>query len=147
MPVDKNTQVEALLNALDSPRFLRKPLARSDHRTRVLIHHLRTTVEVGEPLKLLVMWGAGSKLAADNTKARAVKFLESYAARVKRVWPQGVTFSILFTDTHAVLNGYDLNVVNKYFDSVRCLFDDMPSEFTYSYGRGRCGKPWYAIDR
>ena len=64
-----------------------------------------------QPLPFLFYWGKGPRCKVDDPDVKCLDYLASLAHRVSAVYEPGAAVKLIFTDTHARLNGYsDLGI-------------------------------------
>lgn len=101
-----------------------------DSREKLLatVNHL---VDRQQPLSFVMYWGKGPRAKAGKHEASCLEFLSSMQERVEQVYAPGVDFTLVFTDTHADLNGHTAAAAEDYFGSVEAL----PQAGRYSFAR------------
>jgi len=73
------------------------------------------------PINFVMYWGKGEKDIVGNEEIEAIKYLDEMLNQIKVMYLPGVKTTFIFTDTHAELNGYSKNKIQKYYDSVEKL--------------------------
>jgi L-tyrosine isonitrile synthase len=86
------------------PRLLQAVVARS--------------VRQGEPVSFVAYWGKGERNQFGEPDEQCLKYLRKMLTRVEMVHRPGTEFHLIFTDSHARLNGHDVDSTNNYFISV-----------------------------
>ena len=76
-------------------------------------------IEAEEPVSFALYWGKGPRIRIAEPDVHCLSFLESLANRIKAVHQPGVSINLIFTDTHAALNGHAPGGCSAYFDAVR----------------------------
>ena len=76
------------------------------------------TIAVGEPLSFAMYWGKGPRDRLDAPDIACLDYLASLCQRVSSVYAPGAAFTLIFTDTHAKLNGYTSQSMQGYFAAV-----------------------------
>jgi hypothetical protein len=86
---------------------------------------LKSTLEramaTGRAVEFVLYWGKGPRSGASAHEIACLDYLAAMAARIRAVYPEGAVFRLIFTDTHATLNGHAADRMNAYFDSVAAL--------------------------
>lgn len=106
-------------HAMSGRRFLRSPLVWNERLERTVQRSLNDE----SPLRVLLLWGKGSKREPDRAEERAAELLVRYKQAVDAAWPPGLQYSVLFADTHAAANGYEARESNQYFSAVRAFLN------------------------
>ncbi|MCL5411058.1 MAG: asparagine synthase-related protein [Patescibacteria group bacterium] len=73
------------------------------------------------PIPFVLYWGKGEKNTAGKQEIDALNMLENINDRIKQAYKPGAEFTLVFTDTHAVLNGYSEGGIQQYYSSVKIL--------------------------
>ena len=71
-----------------------------------------------EPVEFVLYWGKGRRVALDGPDTACLDYLASMAGRIRQVYAPGATIRLIFTDTHATLNGHAPEAMDAYFDAV-----------------------------
>jgi L-tyrosine isonitrile synthase len=74
--------------------------------------------QLGGPVPFVLYWGKGPRRGLDEPDTACLDYLASLGSRVQRVYEPGVSLKLIFTDTHATLNGHAPNDMGAYFDAV-----------------------------
>jgi hypothetical protein len=77
-----------------------------------------TAIEAEDKLSFVLYWGKGPRSYACAPELDCLSFLSRLADRVKQAYPLGAIFDLVFTDTHARLNGHGELEMAKYFEDV-----------------------------
>lgn len=86
-------------------------------------------VKEDTPVSFIMYWGKGKKEISGNTEVQALKYLCKMLDKVKEKHEPGTSLTIIFTDTHAKLNGYSEREIKTYFDSVKKQISDYGFNF------------------
>jgi L-tyrosine isonitrile synthase len=70
------------------------------------------------PITFVLYWGKGPRSGAAAPDVACLDFLASLARRVEALHAPGVAFGLIFTDTHAVLNGHAREAIESYFSDI-----------------------------
>jgi L-tyrosine isonitrile synthase len=71
-----------------------------------------------EPLSFALYWGKGPRCSLGDPDIQCLDFLRSFADRVQHGYAQGAVPNLIFTDTHAELNGHAALEIWQYFYEV-----------------------------
>jgi L-tyrosine isonitrile synthase len=84
-------------------------------------HCLANVVRIRQPVPFVLYWGRGPRQEPGRPEAQTLSYLDSMFSRVKACYSPGVAATLIFTDTHAKLNGYDSTTTQRYFDATATL--------------------------
>ncbi|WP_298955662.1 hypothetical protein [uncultured Methylobacterium sp.] len=74
--------------------------------------------EAGRPLEFVLYWGKGPRSHLDAPDLACLDYLASMAGRIGQAYGPGALIRLIFTDTHAALNGHAREAADAYFDAV-----------------------------
>jgi L-tyrosine isonitrile synthase len=75
-------------------------------------------VQRNEPVSFVAYWGKGQRDHFSGPDDQCLKYLRKMLTRIDAVHSPGTEFHLVFTDSHARLNGHDVGSTNDYFTSV-----------------------------
>jgi hypothetical protein len=81
-------------------------------------------VEKSAQLPFVLYWGKGPRDVAAQPEVDCLRFLARMAARIATVHAAGAAIDLVFTDTHARLNGHSEARLERYVASVQVLADE-----------------------
>ena len=87
---------------------------------------IATATEARQPIPFILYWGKGPRHGVALPDTACLDHLTQLAERIKGVYPPGCEIRLIFTDTHALLNGHPRDGIASYFAGVR----------TYAEGAG-----------
>ena len=70
------------------------------------------------PISFVQYWGKGLRSTLAAPEFTCLDFLESMMSRVVEIYKPGVDFTLVFTDTHAALNGHSQASIHSYFQDL-----------------------------
>jgi L-tyrosine isonitrile synthase len=76
------------------------------------------TLARGEPLSFVLYWGRGPREKLDAPDITCLEYLHSLGQRVNAAYAPGAALTLIFTDTHAKLNGYPVPETHRYFAEI-----------------------------
>ena len=76
------------------------------------------SVERSEPVSFVLYWGKGPRCSIGHWDIECLDFLNSLARRVREVYLPGARIRLIFTDTHARLNGHLQTAIAHYFADI-----------------------------
>lgn len=83
-----------------------------------LLQAIAGAVQLARPVPFVLYWGKGPRGTLDAPDTTCLDYLASLRSRVRGVYEPGATFRLIFTDTHATLNGHAPKDMEAYFDAV-----------------------------
>jgi hypothetical protein len=84
----------------------------------LLIEAVAGAVQLTQPVPFALYWGKGPRCALAEPDTTCLDYLASLGARVRQVYEPGASFKLIFTDTHATLNGHAAGDIAAYFADV-----------------------------
>ncbi|WP_238313410.1 hypothetical protein [Methylobacterium crusticola] len=75
-------------------------------------------IEAGKPVPFVLYWGKGPRQHLDAPDVACLDYLGQLAARVHQAYAPGAAIRLIFTDTHAALNGHASAAADAYFGAV-----------------------------
>ena len=75
-------------------------------------------VQLARPVPFVLYWGKGPRCELAEPDAACLDYLAQFGSRVRQVYAPGAAFRLIFTDTHASLNGHAPEAMKDYFDAV-----------------------------
>jgi L-tyrosine isonitrile synthase len=70
------------------------------------------------PIPFVLYWGRGQRSHPGRPEAKCLDFLAGMISRIEKQYPQGAVVTLILTDTHAALNGYDKASTDGYFSAI-----------------------------
>jgi L-tyrosine isonitrile synthase len=71
-----------------------------------------------EPISFVQYWGKGLRPTLAAPEFACLDFLNSMIARIGETYEPGTDFTLVFTDTHAALNGHSPASIHSYFQDL-----------------------------
>jgi hypothetical protein len=96
-----------------------------------MLRVIEGTISQNAPLSFVLYWGKGPRNEAGAHEAECIQYLSSMRKRIADVYNQGAEFKVIFTDSHARLNGHSVLSYTRYFRSVDDLLG--ASDWTSCY--------------
>jgi L-tyrosine isonitrile synthase len=75
-------------------------------------------VRAERPVPLVLYWGKGPRWWLDEPDTACLDYLGMLARRIHGVYQPGAAIKLIFTDTHANLNGHAPHAIEEYFGEV-----------------------------
>jgi hypothetical protein len=85
---------------------------------KLMLTFVLRALERHEPIPFVLYWGKGPRHALADPDVQCLDYLSALARRVRDTYPHGASIILLFTDTHAKLNGYSPDEIEQYFTAV-----------------------------
>jgi hypothetical protein len=71
-----------------------------------------------EPISFVQYWGKGLRPRLEAPEFACLDFLNSMISRIGETYEPGTDFTLVFTDTHAALNGHSQASIHSYFQDL-----------------------------
>jgi len=107
--------VEKILQAFNTWSFKRE----QPDNLATLREAISRAVYQKEPVPFVLYWGKGPRSHAGAPEATCLDYLDSFAARIRKVYDKGAALRLICTDTHANLNGHLPQAIDDYFSAIR----------------------------
>ena len=75
-------------------------------------------VKSQQPISFVLYWGKGPRCEQAHPDMKCLGYLNELAGRITQAYQPGAAITLIFTDTHAQLNGFSLKVTHKYFAEI-----------------------------
>src|SRR5580704_3313902 len=85
---------------------------------QLMSHMISELIAQGEPVSFVLYWGKGPRCRLGEPDIECLEYLGTLAQRVREAYKPGTVFRLIFTDTHAELNGHAPHGVREYFAEV-----------------------------
>lgn len=113
---DKNL-AQQIFKSFNTWKFKRE----QPHTEDKFIQTISTRILNNESIKFVAYWGKGKRNKVSIPEKTGLEYLQSLFERIKNIYPKGVECSLIFTDTHAELNGHDPKNIKSYYQSLKKL--------------------------
>jgi hypothetical protein len=105
---------EQVLQSFNTWAFKREQPSNPPLMRQTILHAIRRS----EPLSFALYWGKGPRCTLAEPDIQCLDFLTLLAARVTQAHAPGAAINLIFTDTHAHLNGHQQPGICRYFSEV-----------------------------
>jgi hypothetical protein len=112
-PCRKSTPQE-ILRAFNSWSFKREQPGSPE----LMLQVIARAVALSEPVPFVLYWGKGPRSAVAAADLECLEFIKILAHRVMMVHEPGAAITLIFTDTHARLNGHGQAAIAGYFAAI-----------------------------
>jgi L-tyrosine isonitrile synthase len=75
-------------------------------------------VDSAQPLQFALYWGKGPRTQIAQPDLDCLDYLAAMAGRIKQAYAPGAAVYLIFTDTHATLNGHSSAAMSEYFEAI-----------------------------
>jgi hypothetical protein len=105
---------ETVLRSFNTWAFKREQPA----DTQLMLRMISELIALGGPIPFVLYWGKGPRRRLGEPDIECLDYLGALARRVHEAYKPGAVFKLIFTDTHAQLNGHAPDSVREYFAEV-----------------------------
>jgi hypothetical protein len=85
---------------------------------QLMLQVITDAVARGEPVSFVLYWGKGPRRSIAKPDLDCLDYLAAFTRRVKEIYQPGAILRLIFTDTHAQLNGHSVASMRRYFDEI-----------------------------
>lgn len=85
---------------------------------QLMLRMISELIALEEPISFVLYWGKGPRGRLGEPDIECLEYLGALARRVHEAYKPGALFKLIFTDTHAELNGHAPHSVREYFAEV-----------------------------
>lgn len=110
----KKTKPEKILQTFNTWAFKREQPDNTEAMRRVIAEAMKND----QPIQFVLYWGKGPRSHLDTPDTTCLDYLDALAGRVRAAYMRGASVKLIFTDTHAMLNGHSPQSVAQYFEAV-----------------------------
>ena len=107
-------QAAAIVKSFNTWRFKREQP--SDNA--LLCANVAKAVALHEPVRFVLYWGKGPRAQIAAPDHNCLGYLAAFSAAIAREYVNGARMVLIFTDTHARLNGHSDDHQHRYFSAV-----------------------------
>jgi hypothetical protein len=113
-PSQRKITAERILSAFNVRNFRREPPGDQ----QLMLQFIARAIAFNEPVPFIMYWGKGPRPTMAKPDVDCIAFLDAMLDRVREVYAHGAKLKLLFTDTHALLNGHATDGVHAYFGEI-----------------------------
>jgi L-tyrosine isonitrile synthase len=114
LPPASKVSAEKVLQSFNTWAFKREQPCDPQRMLQVISE----SMSLAEPVSFVLYWGKGPRSQLAEPDLQCLDFLAALAGRVCAVYAPGATIKLIFTDTHAQLNGHTPERIGAYFAEV-----------------------------
>jgi len=105
---------ESILKSFNTWAFKRE----QPSDTGLMLKFISEAVAKRKPVPFVLYWGKGLRSHVTDAEHQCLDFLERMSLRIAATYSPGARMHLLFTDTHAMLNGHEAGAIDAYFSEV-----------------------------
>lgn len=105
---------EQILKSFNTRSFKRE---QPDH-PELMLRVIADAIASHQPVPFIMYWGKGLRPVLAAPEYKCLDYLASMLARVADRYEPGARMTLVFTDTHAALNGHSPDSIKTYFESL-----------------------------
>lgn len=105
---------ERVLKSFNTRAFKREQPDRQD----LLLQFVSEAVSRHEPVPFVMYWGKGLRPLLAAPEYACLDYLATMLSRIEKTYKPGASFSLVFTDTHASLNGHSKDAIASYYEDL-----------------------------
>jgi L-tyrosine isonitrile synthase len=105
---------EAVLRSFNTWAFKRE----QPTDPQLMLQVVSRSIALGEPVRFALYWGKGPRGRLGEPDINCLDYLAALARRVGEAYQPGAAIHLIFTDTHAALNGHSAASIGEYFAEV-----------------------------
>jgi|SRR5580704_12566906 hypothetical protein len=105
---------EQILRAFNTRAFKRE----RPEKPELMLEFITQAHARREPISFVEYWGKGLRPALAAPEFACLDFLNSMISRIGEIYEPGTDFTLVFTDTHAALNGHSQASIHSYFQDL-----------------------------
>jgi hypothetical protein len=113
-PAKEVVTAETVLRSFNTWAFKRE----QPDDPELMLRMISESIALGAPVSFVLYWGKGPRCRLGEPDIACLNYLGSLAQRVGQAYKTGATIKLIFTDTHAELNGHAPHDVREYFAEV-----------------------------
>jgi hypothetical protein len=84
----------------------------------LMLQFISEAIALDAPVRFVLYWGKGPRCNLGLPDIACLDYLAALAHRVRAVHKPGAAFNLIFTDTHAALNGHSPAAMRGYFGEI-----------------------------
>jgi hypothetical protein len=84
----------------------------------LMLQFISEATRLAEPIPFVLYWGKGPRSRLAEPDTTCLDYLKGLADRIRGVYTPGAALTLIFTDTHAELNGHTQHSIREYFADI-----------------------------
>ena len=81
----------------------------------LMLEIISAAIAFAEPVSFVLYWGKGPRCTLAESDLACLNYLAKLADRIRETHKRGAAIKLIFTDTHAMLNGHSPESTQRYF--------------------------------
>jgi hypothetical protein len=102
---------ESVLRSFNTRSFKREQPGNPD----LMLRFISEAIAQNGPVAFVMYWGKGPRAELAEPEFKCLDYLASLVDRVRQAYAPGARVTLIFTDTHAELNGHSAQSISSYF--------------------------------
>jgi hypothetical protein len=88
-----------------------------------MLQLISKTISAARPISFVLYWGKGPRSYVAEPETTCLDYLARLERRIREVYFAGARLTLIFTDTHAQLNGHTGQSISNYFNAMQSAAD------------------------
>lgn len=105
---------EQILRSFNTRAFKRE----KPDKPELMLEFIAAAHQRRAPISFVMYWGKGLRPTLATPEFVCLDFLDMMISRIVEIYEPGVDFTLVFTDTHAALNGHAQASIHSYFQDL-----------------------------
>jgi hypothetical protein len=105
---------EQVLKSFNTRAFKREKPGNPD----LMLALIADAIARSEPVSFVLYWGKGFRPVLAAPEFACLDYIKSMTARISDIYEPGAKVTLVFTDTHAALNGHSRESIASYFEDL-----------------------------
>lgn len=105
---------EQILKSFNTRSFKRQ----QPDKPELMLEQIREAHQRKAPISFMMYWGKGLRPTLATPEFACLDYLDQMISRVAEVYEPGAQMTLVFTDTHASLNGHTPASIHSYFEDL-----------------------------
>ncbi|HEV2574784.1 hypothetical protein [Methylocella sp. CPCC 101449] len=102
---------ELVLKAFNTRAFKREKPDNPD----LMLNIIDDALKANAPVPFVFYWGKGPRPFFGAPELQCLDYIDAMMERIRQLYPTGVDVTLIFTDTHAALNGHKREAIYSYY--------------------------------
>jgi hypothetical protein len=94
----------------------------------MMLQVISRAMALGEPIPFVLYWGKGPRSVIGAPDIECLEYIAALAGRIRDLYSAGAAIKLIFTDTHAALNGHSQASMAAYFTEIEAAARDFGFE-------------------
>ena len=113
-PSSSESEIDKILASFNTWAFKRE----QPDDVSSLRRTIADAIAIAAPLSFVLYWGKGPRCRLGSPDTECLDYLTALTRRLGQAYEPGATVTLIFTDTHAELNGHSPESMRRYFGEV-----------------------------